>query len=72
MRKIKLFVTFLCVILIVVLCSTPAFAKENEWYVDKANAVNNPIVDDVEYYEGVSLLSNPISDLTFLQIPFEK
>ena len=50
-----------------------AYAQEPTWYEEAAAAVDNPVLLEKEqYYEGVSINSHIISDLTFLQIPFSK
>ena len=50
-----------------------AYAQEPTWYEEAAAEVNNPVLlEKDQYYEGVSINSHIISDLTFLQIPFSK
>lgn len=71
----KRFLLFLSLIFSLLLCvaTHEVSAKEQTWYTVSADKVDNPVLlEDKEYYQGVSINSNVISDLTFLQIPFEK
>lgn len=45
----------------------------DKWYEEKAANVGNPLLlKSDQYFEGVSINSHVISDLTYLEIPFEK
>ena len=70
-KKLLLFTIILSLISCV--ATAKVHASETTWYEEAANKVDNPVIlESDQYYEGVSINSNVISDLTFLQIPFEK
>ena len=70
-KKLLLFTILLSLICCV--ATAKAHASETTWYEEAANKVDNPVIlESDQYYEGISINSNVISDLTFLQIPFEK
>ena len=72
MKKILLLITMVFALFVCV-AITPVSATGSTWYEQAASEVNNPVLlENEEYYQGVSVNSNLISDLTFLQIPFEK
>lgn len=75
MKKIvKILIIILASLLLIwILAGSPVEAAEEPWYITKANKVDNPVIlAEEDYYEGVSIKSNPISDLTFLEVPFEQ
>ena len=66
-------IVIISLLVIYLLAGPEADAAEQTWYREKADRVDNPVLlAEDEYYEGVSIVSNPISDLTYLEIPFEK
>ena len=59
-------ITFTCV------ATTKIFAAD-DWYIETAERVNNPVLlDDEQYYKGITINSHIISDLTFMEIPFNE
>lgn len=74
MNKIKKLIAFV-IVLLTVLCfgGFTASADSNTWYSESAASAGNPILlNDDQYFQGVSVNSHLISDLTFLEIPFKK
>ena len=63
-----------CLILtFILLCVAPnkVNAAEDTWYQTAANNAKNPVLlEDNQYFQGVSINSHIISDLTFMEIPF--
>ena len=75
--KIKnIILSFLSLVLVVLLCSTnlnQVKAEEDTWYSDAAKNANNPILlEDEQYYQGITINSHLISDLTLMEIPFNE
>lgn len=71
----KRFLLFLSLVFSLFLCvaTHEVSASEETWYTIAAEKANNPVLlNDDQYFQGVSINSHVISDLTFLQIPFEK
>ena len=71
--KKKLLLLTLLLSLFTCVALTNVSASGDTWYEQAAEKVNNPVLlEEEQYYQGVSINSNLISDLTFLEIPFEK
>ena len=70
----KIFCLISCLIItLILICVTPNNVKASEetWYQTAADNANNPVLlEDKQYYQGVSINSHLISDLTFMEIPF--
>lgn len=74
MNKIKKLIAFV-IVLLTVLCfgGFTASADSNTWYSESAASADNPVLlESNQYFQGVSINSHLISDLTFLEIPFKK
>ena len=76
MKTKNIILSFLSLILVILLCSydlNQVKAEEDTWYSQAAENAGNPILlEDNQYFQGISINSNLISDLTFMEIPFNK
>ena len=65
--------TLLTVVFINCVAFNKVIAQEDTWYTEAANNAGNPILlEDDQYFQGVSINSHLISDLTFMEIDFNK
>lgn len=72
MKKIYCFLSIIFSLLFVCVATNNVKAFD-KWYEVAAEEADNPVLlEDKEYFQGVSINSHLISDLTFLKIPFEK
>ena len=72
MKKILSFL-FLIALSMLLLCVATTEVKANTWYHESADRAGNPIVlEDDQYFQGISVNSHIMSDLTFMEINFSK
>ena len=65
--------TLLTVVFINCVAFNKVKAQEDTWYTEAAKNAGNPILlEDYQYFQGVSINSHLISDLTFMEIDFNK
>lgn len=73
MKKLLVLISILVLTLLLnCVAFNKALAAEDTWYAEAAaRAGNKVLLEDEEYYQGISLNSHIISDLTFMEIPFQ-
>ena len=72
-KLISLFSILITLLIFTCVAPTEVKAEESTWYTEAAERAGNPILlEDKQYFQGVSINSNVISDLTFMEIPFTK
>ena len=73
MKKILALISILVLTLLLnCVAFNKALAAEDTWYSQAAERAGNQVLlEDEEYYQGISLKSHIISDLTFMEIPFQ-
>ena len=72
-KLICLFSLITAVVIAVCVAPNKVKAEENTWYMEAANNASNPVLlEKDQYFQGISINSHLISDLTFMEIPFEK
>ena len=73
MKKILIFIGLLILSIIFSVVAVNASAAEEQWYhISAENAGNDVVLEDDQYFKGISVNSHIISDLTFMEIPFGK
>ena len=72
-KLICLFSLITAVVMAVCVAPNKVKAEENTWYTEAANNAGNPVLlEKDQYFQGISINSHLISDLTFMEIPFSE